>query len=111
MITFPPPFVALQYPGYFWNVEDQLLYTLKTTGILRPLKKHPANSYNAGHVGYDISVGGRKKYIWQEDLLQLKLVDSTLPVGEAKQVAQVLPIRYRSGNTCGRVFKNNRPSI
>lgn len=26
------------YPGYFWSIEDQQLYSIKVTGALKPLK-------------------------------------------------------------------------
>jgi hypothetical protein len=81
MITFPPEFTALKYPGYFWNTKDQQLYSIKVSGILRPLKFQRANQYNHGVAGYQISVNGRKKHI-PVDLLKKckKPSDSVIPV-------------------------------
>jgi hypothetical protein len=71
MIYFDPKFVKTAYPGYLWNTEDQTLYTIKTTGVLRPM------TFQRGGVhigftryesritipGYQISVGGIRKTI------------------------------------------------
>lgn len=35
MVTLPKDFVATKYPGYFWNVVDKKLYSLKVTGELK----------------------------------------------------------------------------
>lgn len=82
MITFPAPFVALeQYPGYFWNTNDQQLYTMKITGVLRPMKMTKGSMWvNNNKPGYMISHQGRKLYIWLQDLKNLKMVDSVIPV-------------------------------
>jgi hypothetical protein len=81
MITFPPEFTALIYPGYFWNVKDKQLYTIKVTGVLRPLKFQRANRYNNGVPGYSISVDGNKKHIPINSLKTCKKPsDSVIPV-------------------------------
>lgn len=35
-VKFPPGFVQISYPGYFWNPETEKLYSIKS-GILKPL--------------------------------------------------------------------------
>ncbi len=81
MITFPPEFTAIKYPGYFWNTSDEKLYSIKVTGILRPLKFQSANRYNQGVAGYQVSAKGRKRHIPYETLLKLtKVKDSVIPV-------------------------------
>jgi hypothetical protein len=32
MVVMPDEFVATRYPGYFWNTDDQKLYSIKVTG-------------------------------------------------------------------------------
>lgn len=38
MVILPPPFVKTKYEGYFWNLSDKKLYSLKIDGVLKPLK-------------------------------------------------------------------------
>ena len=37
MVTLPKDFVATRYPGYFWNVVEKKLYSIKVTGELKPM--------------------------------------------------------------------------
>ena len=37
MVTLPDNFTMTKYPGYFWNVLDKKLYSIKVTGELKPL--------------------------------------------------------------------------
>lgn len=80
MITFPPEFTAIKYPGYFWNTLDKRLYSIKIGGVLRPLYLCKPNKFNYGEAGYKISVDGKKKYIWEKTLLKTKPKDSVIPV-------------------------------
>lgn len=80
MITLPPPFVAIQHPGYFWNTEDKRLYTIKVAGILRPLTRVKGCYANDMNPGYNISVDGIRRYLHEADLLRLTLVDSVIPM-------------------------------
>lgn len=68
MVTLPKEFVATRYPGYFWNVQEKKLYSLKVTGQLRPLSFFKGGTfYGVSHEpGYNISVHGiRRKYTMQ----------------------------------------------
>ena len=61
MITFPDGFVATRFPGYFWNTTDEKLYTMKVTGVLRPMRiSSPPPGY-ADHESYRISVNGVRR--------------------------------------------------
>ena len=80
MITFLPFFTAIKYPGYFWNVKEKKLYSLKPSGELRPLPLIDANRHKHGQAGYRISVNGKRKYIYESTLYKLKLKDSEIPV-------------------------------
>ena len=65
MVTLPVDFVATRYPGYFWNVKEKKLYTLKVTGELRPMKFQKGGRFYGRIIepGYKISVNGvRRKY-------------------------------------------------
>lgn len=63
MIVFPKELVATRYPGYFWNVVEKKLYSIKVTGELHPLKFHRGGVYYGKEVapGYRISVRGERK--------------------------------------------------
>ena len=59
MITFPDGFVATRFPGYFWNIKDEKLYTMKVTGVLRPMRRcDPAPYEENGQASYRVSVQG-----------------------------------------------------
>lgn len=87
MIKFPPQFVATKFPGYFWNVVDQHLYSIKVTGMLRPLAFQKPNQYNHFSAGYKVSVNGRKRYL---DLDYLKTLqpkrDQIIPMYDPEQL-------------------------
>lgn len=63
MITFPPGFVQIYIPGYFYNVHDKKLYTIKG-GTLKELVKrkgfkHHPPSYQVRHNNEKITVYDR----------------------------------------------------
>jgi hypothetical protein len=82
MVTLPADFVAIRFQGYFWNLKDQRLYSMKVTGVLRPLagpcNPNPFNNYTCP--GYMLSVDGRKRSIGTDYLKKLKLANSTVPM-------------------------------
>ncbi len=70
MIQFPPYFVKIKYPGYFWNVKEQVLYSIKIHGVLTPLKLKKAfrGMTKQGVLiehpeGYGISFQGKRKHL------------------------------------------------
>lgn len=76
MITLPPEYKAIRkFPGYFWNTNEQKLYSIKNGGILKPLK--PANhlsGYGPCDPHYQVSINGNRRYIFLHKLDKL-LVD------------------------------------
>lgn len=92
MISFPKDFTATKYPGYFWNVKEKELYSMKVDGILKPLKRqsfYKLQSFSryAWRIDcdkwlYQVSVKGCKKYLTDTYLLALELEDSQVPVKE-----------------------------
>lgn len=101
MVTLPAPFVATKYPGYFFNTEDEKLYSIKIDGVLKQLKYHYANRWN--HIGtwptklkdgssvyskggYVVSVKGCNRVLTIEYLKDIEPHDSTIPVKE-KEIA------------------------
>lgn len=81
MVTLPKDFVATKHEGYFWNLKEQKLYSIKVGGFLRrlsgPRKPNPFNHYIEG---YQISVQGKKRVIALETLKKLKAADSIIKV-------------------------------
>jgi hypothetical protein len=63
MVTLPKDFVATRYPGYFWHVTQQKLYSLKVTGELRPMKFETGGTFGWRVIqpGYKVSVDGQRR--------------------------------------------------
>lgn len=85
MVTLPKEFVATRYPGYFWNLSDKKLYSLKVTGELRPMAFHKGGTFFGNHIapGYQISVNGRKRRFTMEYLGSLKATEAVQEIGVA----------------------------
>lgn len=81
MIQFPHSFVQLErYPGYYWNVEEKRLYSLKVSGVLTPMKLKRAYRGPDGRggfidteAGYQISVDGVRRKLTQRYLSTIKV--------------------------------------
>ncbi len=86
MVTLPKEFVATRYPGYFWNVSERKLYSLKISGELRPMK-FDKGGLVCGRVilpGYRISVNGCKRKMTMEYLGKLKATTEIQEIGVTK---------------------------
>jgi hypothetical protein len=83
MVTLPKEYVATKYPGYYWNLINQRLYSVKVTGELTPLKKLYPNRFNHyTEEGWRVSVKGERRFLSQTYLLKLKAVDTVFPVAK-----------------------------
>jgi hypothetical protein len=71
MIVFPHNLVLTKYPGYYWDVQEKVLYSIKVTGNLR--KMAPPVSWRNGPLGYPVSVNGRKRKLVVSYLNKLKV--------------------------------------
>ena len=87
MVTLPKEFVATKYPGYFWNINDKALYSVKITGQLKQMKSGFTGDMIDGRwvpnynvPAYRISVAGVRKILLIKDLEKLKETDSVFPV-------------------------------
>jgi len=80
MVSLPKDFVAIKYPGYFWNLKEQKLYTMKITGVLRPLVKPKPNFFNHYRDIYRISHNGQHRSIEVSTLKNLKAKNSVIPM-------------------------------
>lgn len=73
--------VNIGYPGYFWHVDKQCLYSIKTEGVLKRLTlTRPYRGYRGGLVGpkrlpdactepyYSLSVKNRRIYVTEQSL-------------------------------------------
>lgn len=83
MVTLPKDFVATRYPGYFWNVVERKLYSLKVTGELRPMKFDKGGRFYGRDIlpGYRISVNGRKGKYTMDYLEKLKATTEIQEIG------------------------------
>lgn len=82
MVTLPKEYVPLKYDGYFWNITDCQLYSVKVTGMLKPLKKSRLwqdGMHVSNVIGYNISVAGRKRFVSVSDLVKLTPADTVFP--------------------------------
>lgn len=86
MVTLPKDFVATRYPGYFWNVKEKKLYTIKVSGELRPMAFNKGGRfYGVTHLpGYQISVNGKKRKYTMDYLSTLKATTAIQEIGVVK---------------------------
>ena len=80
MVTLPSNFVATKYPGYFWNLKEQKLYTMKISGVLRVLKKSLPNQWNFFKESYRISHQGHRRTLEVSYLKTLVDKNSIIPL-------------------------------
>jgi len=70
LTRLPAGFVATKWPGYFWNMEEEDLYSIKVDGVLKPLTHQ--RDFRWGHytfpAGWSISHKGRKFRVTREQL-------------------------------------------
>lgn len=79
-VTMPDGFVATRYPGYFWNVRTQTLFTAKL-GVLRQIKLTLPSQYNTlTEPMYRVSHQGDRKHLSLRYLRGLKPRASIFPV-------------------------------
>jgi hypothetical protein len=86
MVTLPKEFVATRYPGYFWNVVEKKLYSIKVTGELKPMTFDKGGRFYGRDIlpGYRISVNGRKGKMTMEYLSKLKATNEIQEIGVKK---------------------------
>jgi hypothetical protein len=86
MVTLPKDFVATRYPGYFWNVVEKKLYSIKITGELKPMTFDKGGRFYGRDIlpGYRISVNGRKGKMTMEYLGKLKATNEIQEIGITK---------------------------
>lgn len=79
MVKLPKEFVPTKYSGYFWNIADKKLYSVKVTGELKPPEFTPRNRWQHFD-GYKVSVKGEHRYLGIDYLTKLKPVTAEFPV-------------------------------
>lgn len=86
MVTLPKDFVATRYPGYFWNVVEKKLYSVKVTGELKAMAFYKGGFFYGNKIepGYQISVKGRKRTFPLTYLTSLKATTEIQEIGVAK---------------------------
>jgi len=80
MVTLPKEFVATKYPGYFWNIQDKKLYSVKVTGMLKPLARVYPNQFNHFRSGFSVSIRGQKRVLELSYLETLKPKTTIYPI-------------------------------
>jgi len=84
MVTLPDNFTMTKYPGYFWNVLDKKLYSIKVTGELKPLVFFRGGRFN----GFDFRPGYKISYKGVRKTLTLDYL-STLRVSNKRQIIPI----------------------
>ena len=86
MVTLPKDFVATRYPGYFWNVVEKKLYSIKVSGELKAMAFHKGGNFGWVKVepGYQISVKGRKRMYTMNYLNTLQATTNIQVIGVVK---------------------------
>jgi hypothetical protein len=86
MVVLPSEFVMTRYPGYFWNIVEKKLYSIKVTGELRPMTFDKGGRFYGRDIapGYRISVNGQKHKLTMEYLGKLKPVNDYETIGVTK---------------------------
>jgi len=100
MIYFPATLTPVpNCQGYFWDVVEHKLYSVKVAGELRELtvrRLHPAatrfggfkwTNINVGDKYYVVSVKGRPRYLPVASLKKLELVHYDFPVVKKMETA------------------------
>lgn len=96
MVTFPENLVAIKYSGYFWDVKEKKLYSIKVGGKLRQLKKldiWPLIKYSKRaqwgkqrlseeKYYYKVSDKGVRKFLFSTYLEELELQNSVIEYQE-----------------------------
>lgn len=78
MIIAPIGFTPTKYAGYYYHINEQRLYSIKS-GILKPIKHQPPSYWNKGHGGYTISHCGKKRWLCDQYLNKLQIEDYVIP--------------------------------
>lgn len=83
MVVLPKNFVMTRYPGYFWNVVEKKLYSIKGSGELKPIKFNKGGFFNGHSIepGYQISVDGTRRRYTMDYLNSLKPVKGIETIG------------------------------
>ena len=77
MITLPAYYVPTKYTGYFFNLQDKCLYSLKVAKELRILKKQFPGRFNRINMpGYYVSIKGRQRFLSVAYLRSLSIFDT-----------------------------------
>ena len=81
--------------GYFWDVAEHKLYSIKLGGELREMKRrrlwggvaHKFARQHSGDPCYQVSNNGRPRTLFVEDLKRLELVHYDFPVVKRMETA------------------------
>ena len=88
MIKFPKGLIAVpDFPGYFWNYDEQALYSIKVTGELKPMKLQRPNYHNKWSApGYQVSKKNVRRTLMVPYLKTLKPYNYTIQYTEQNKL-------------------------
>ena len=95
MVTLPTEFIAVYIPGYYWNYDQQWLYSLKS-GLLRRIAKCLwKGEGKMDKDGWRVSHLGVRRHLYTEDLIKLRHFDAVVDVDHSVRVNKVVKPNYR----------------
>jgi hypothetical protein len=111
MVTLPYGFVSTWFPGYFWNTEEQRLYSLKIDGVLKPIRYVTPNHFNhLNEPGYRVSHKGVRRFMPMSKLKALpKHHTDVIPVKDTKKNLFLLVDRKGDSVCILEQFDQNDP--
>ena len=80
MIYLPEGLTPTKYPGYFWHLGDQKLYSIKVGGVLHEMTLTYPGRYNRlDFPVYRVSHKGKRKLLFLHELRKLRITDHEIP--------------------------------
>ena len=79
MVVLPKEIIETKYPGYFFNIDNEMLYSVKVVGMLKPLGKCFPNVHNHFRTGWKVSVKGERRWLDLSYLQRLKAAHLKTP--------------------------------
>ena len=79
-VNLPENFVATKFPGYFYKVDENKVYSIKS-GVLKPMRIYKPNYWNKQRMDFVvISHRGHRHQLVLEQLKTKDLFKSEIPV-------------------------------
>ena len=86
MVVLPLGFVTTRYPGYYWDTDWKVLYSIKVDGSLYRMKLLQPSHFNKwSGPGYRVSHKGIRRTMLLEYLTKLQVEDTVIGFSEKNE--------------------------